>query len=273
MRMGSFQRTSILFTVGCLLALVWWSQRVPPDSGPQAEELETTEESTEGISNPPARRTPARTEILYLFDVSTSFHSMDEDLSKYLRAIPVFGSTVKALQRDRDIPSPQRHTVGLIKAQSLEQEFICRLTTGATGLFSPVDSAAIARQVAACQDSLRNVNPEGATDISGALKFAEYVLGPTTAETKAVILLTDLEDALPAGNRAAQPDLLGICVAAVFDIGVGGREGRNPGLIERRLEQWQTTLAEWRIEGFRHWYRIAYDPQALSEFLRTCTAN
>ena len=261
----------VLATFGLLAAVALWDRNPPERASSQPVAVDSA--SPSGPVRPEPGGAPAtaeaRTQILYLFDASLSFHHPKPDSSLMIRAVPLLGSVVRSVRAGGTLPAPQRHMVAIIKKTSLDQDLLCDVLVQGGNIYVPADTMATVQELASCEARLQAVQGESHTDIAGALMFAALVMKASHPMPRAVIMFTDLAQDLPPGVQDAAPDLSGLCVAAVLDI--PGRDASRPGLLEARVKQWADRITrEWHAKGFEHWHRLAFNASELLRFIQRC---
>lgn len=151
--------------------------------------------------------------VLYLFDVSGSFHTgrPDSPLARSARQLPRLVRTLAA----EALRHPQRHVVSTIGALSYDDP-LCDVTPS-TSPFSG-RQADVQQVVADCAERLRRLPQAATTDISGALDFGSRLLETDHARTtRAIVLFTDLVETRGANAPpAAEPRLEGACVVVIW---------------------------------------------------------
>lgn len=261
----------VLGTFGLLAAVALW------DSEPTRKQSlsSSTNDSAPSSETPSVRHNPPpgpqapRSQIMYLFDASLSFHHPNPDSSLMIRAVPLLGSVVRSIGAHSALPAPQRHMVATIKRTSLNQDLLCDIAVHGTNVFVPVDTVAVANELASCESRLRAVPGESYTDIAGALMFASLAMKASRPMPRVVVMFTDLAQDLPPGMQGAAPDLTGLCVGAVLDIPAS--DARKPGLVDRRVAEWANRITkDWRAKGFEHWHRLAFNAAELAKFIQQC---
>lgn len=261
----------VLATFGLLAAVALWDRNSPehgssqpvavdraPRSGPVGPEPAGTSATTE-----------ARTQILYLFDVSLSFHHPNPDSSLMVRAVPLLGSIIRSLRARSALPAPQRHMVAIIKRTSLNQDLLCDVMIQGGNIYLPADTMVTAQELASCEARLQAVQGESHTDIAGALMFAALAMKASYPMPRAVIMFTDLAQDLPPGAQGAAPDLSGLCVAAVLDI--PSPDASHPAVVEGRVKEWADRITrDWHAKRFEYWHRLAFNASELLRFIQRC---
>ncbi len=183
-----------------------------------------------------ATATAPETVVLYLFDVSGSFHTgrSDSPLAQSARQLrPLLKALAVGLRH------PQRHVVSTISALSYNDP-LCNVTPS-TSPFSGRQED-VEKTIAACVTKLRQHPVSSSTDISGALDFASRVLETNQGRgTRAVILFTDLAETRPTGApEPAEPKFAGVCVVFVWTYTDALR--KDPKALDRYREEWTKKL-------------------------------
>jgi hypothetical protein len=212
------------------------------------------------------RTDPVKAEFVYLFDVSTSTHPGTPD-DPFARAARTLYPTIIALKQDENL-LPQRHRVGTIGAASLMQEPMCDIRLEPETIFARRDTALPSARLRACAETLAAHAPEKATDIRGALHFAALTLHGDRAIVRGIILATDLEEALQAGQVGATPDLRGICVAA-FSMVTPDAVVR-PDSLSLREQVWTEQLKAWGASRVRVQSILGFDAGDVDAFFASC---
>lgn len=261
----------VLATFGLLAAVALWDRDPPPQGSSQQVAVDSASPSGPVRLEPAG--TPAtgeaRTQILYLFDASLSFHHPKPDSSLMIRAMPLLGSVVRSVRAHSVLPAPQRHMVAIIKRTSLNQDLLCDVVVQGGNIYVPADTMVTAGELASCEARLQAVQGESHTDIAGALMFASLAMKASYPMPRAVIMFTDLAQDLPPGVQGAAPDLSGLCVAAVLDI--PGPDASHPALVEARVKEWADRITqEWHAKGFERWHRLAFNASELLRFIQRC---
>lgn len=236
--------------------------------GEQRSRSDTIEADTPDLPPPLHNRQTIASQVFFLFDASGSFHRGDEGALS--RSIPLLRKTVEHWGRQPFL-SPTRVLVGTIGSLSLQQQPICDFQVYSRGPFDPPDAASLATHTTQCEKRLQNLPTEPNTDITGALQYASVVFRSRREIPRAVVLVTDLLEDLPAGHQVAEPDLSGMCVSVVLEF--GSTDPGNPEAVDARLAEWESRTARYGANGYEYWHRVGYDPSELTEFLLDCSAG
>jgi hypothetical protein len=212
------------------------------------------------------RTDPVKAEFVYLFDVSTSTHPGTPD-DPFARAARTLYPTIIALKQDENL-LPQRHRVGTIGAASLMQEPMCDIRLEPETIFARRDTALPSARLKACAETLAAHPAETATDIRGALHFAALTLHGDRPIVRGIVLATDLEEALQAGQVGATPDLRGICVAA-FSMVTPDAVVR-PDSLSLREQRWTEQLKSWGASRVRVQSILGFDAGDVDAFFASC---
>jgi hypothetical protein len=104
------------------------------------------------------------------------------------------------------------------------------------------------------------------TDISGAMMMCTDHLRAQDANTKAIIVFSDLQEDQPEGARRNMPpdEFAGLYVAAV-NVKQLRDDTENPHLYRQRLEAWQERVTE---GGAEQW-KLIVDPATLPDYLES----
>jgi hypothetical protein len=209
-----------------------------------------------------------RAEIMFLYDVSTSTHSGKPD-DPFSRAARSFHSALTGLRDDRLLPA--RYRVGTIGSTGMMQEPLCDFRVEPAAIFAHSDTTLMKARVTSCEKMLTSHAAERATDIRGSLNFAALSLSGSRRLVRGIVVLTDLDEMLPADQSPATPDLAGMCVA-VYSM-ITPANSRNPNELRDRESQWQTQLKLWHARRVHMGSVLGFSGQDLSSFFITCGAS
>jgi hypothetical protein len=165
---------------------------------------------------------------------------------------------------------PSRHRVGTVGAASLMQQPLCDFRVEPMMVFRTTDTSATAKRVGTCVSRLREVKPENATDIRGALHFASRSLRGDRSMTRGIVLITDLEEFIPKNRVAAEPDLRGICVN-VYTVMTPASAAR-PDSLALREKDWNARIMKWGAKRVRVQSVLGFDAEDLAGFFRSCAS-
>ena len=267
-----------LVTIGIVATVAILVLRPPSHPGtgdsapPAAQQDSMTEADTSAAASPqlaaPAGQSdPPVGEFYYLVDISASTKNVGAG-SAFMEGIALLQPMFGALREMKEL-APQRHRVATIGAMSLQAAPRCDIYVAAQTLFSADDNAALAtRAMRACERDFRQLQPEGHTDISGALVNAGLSLAGKRKALRGVVLITDLEEDTQPGTVAGRPDLRGTCVA-IFTL-VTPASARDPRLLTERSSEWAGKLRGW---GAKNVYAVnarGFDATDMRAFFQSC---
>jgi hypothetical protein len=145
---------------------------------------------------------------------------------------------------------------------------LCEIFIAEATLFVQSDTAVAAQEVTKCETRLLRLSPDPSTDISGAMKFASLALQGGERQTRVILVFTDLEENLPAGQEAAIADLSGVCVAVFYEI--TGNVPWKPGELDARIREWGTRFKSWGAIDILFRHAAAFSAADLGRFIRGC---
>lgn len=262
----------VVATVAILVLRPSSHPRAGEGAAPAAQQDSVVAADTGAAASPqlaaPAGQTdPPVGEFYYLVDISASTKDVGAG-SAFMEGIALLQPIFGALREMKEL-APQRHRVATIGAMSLQAAPRCDIYVAAQTLFSADDNAALAtRAMRACERDFRGLQPEGHTDISGALVNAGLSLAGKRKALRGVVLITDLEEDTQPGTVAGRPDLRGSCVA-IFTL-VTPASARDPRLLTERNSEWAGKLRGW---GAKNVYAVnarGFDATDLRAFFQSC---
>ncbi len=203
--------------------------------------------------------------VFHLFDVSGTFHTKAPG-SPLVESTELLPNLVQTLS-DSGLPTPQRHVVGLISAQSY-QDPVCELSIAPT-MFIP-RTASTTERLKTCQRRVREQPVSPLTDISGALDFASRRLETTPARArKGLILFTDMvEERGASAAPPAPPRLDGVCVLVVY--AYTSALVKAPARVPEYQAHWEKVLTEAGVRQIKFLLLSADLPAAAELFFRGC---
>jgi hypothetical protein len=243
-----------------------------PWQSPQSGAREPASAETVSITvdtPPPARSRPAVPpigEFMFLFDVSGSAHT-GQPTDPFTQGAGVLVSAIASLRELSEL-TPERHRVGTIGATSLMQQPLCDITIPQATLFTKTDTSKLAGEIAACDKRLRSAAIERYTDIRGALHYAALSIRGQRPALRGIVLVTDLVEEPAPGQVSATPNLSGVCVA-VFTM-MTPAAARDPNALAAREHDWRARLTSWHARRVNITSVLGFEPQALSDFFRSC---